>query len=54
MAEIRVKAIQKGYYGNQIREEGAEFIITDEKHFSKKWMARAGGKAKGGNPEGNE
>lgn len=38
--QIKVKAIQKGYYGHQIRKPGAEFFITDPKHFSKKWMEK--------------
>lgn len=40
---IKVTAIQKGYYGLQLREPGrpsGKFTIEDEQEFSKKWMIK--------------
>lgn len=37
---IKVKATERGWLGNRIREIGDEFEIADEKAFSKKWMVR--------------
>lgn len=41
---IKVKAINPGHYG-QYREVGDQFEIKEEKHFSKKWMAKVGANA---------
>lgn len=40
---LKVTAIQKGYYGLQLREPGrpsGKFMIEDESEFSKKWMVK--------------
>ena len=37
----RVKATQKGYLGDKIREQGAVFMISEEEQFSNKWMVDA-------------
>lgn len=41
---IDVKATQAGYYEGR-RRKGDRFVIRDEKHFSKKWMAKVEAKA---------
>jgi hypothetical protein len=41
-AGLRVRAIQLGYYGNVLRREGDVFTLLDARHFSERWMARAG------------
>tara|TARA_Y100000310_G_scaffold342527_1_gene446164 strand:- start:11975 stop:12142 length:168 start_codon:yes stop_codon:yes gene_type:complete len=38
---MKVKATQTGFYGGQLRPEGAVFNIRVKKDFSKKWMAEA-------------
>lgn len=37
---MKVKAIEKGYYGNKLQYPGDVFFLQDEKHFSKKWMEK--------------
>lgn len=40
---IKVQAIQKGYYGLQLRipaTPNAKFHIEEEREFSKKWMMK--------------
>lgn len=36
--KVRVLEGQMGYYGDVRRREGDVFVITDIKHFSKRWM----------------
>lgn len=36
--KVRVLEGQLGYYGDVRRREGDVFVITDIKHFSKRWM----------------
>lgn len=42
---IKVRALAPGHYGNRYREAGDEFQITEEKHFSKRWMEKVGEEA---------
>ena len=42
---IKVRAIERGYFGDKIREEGDEFTIDNEKQFSERWMEKAKKKA---------
>ena len=35
---MKVRAIAPGQYANQFMDRGRVFDITDEKHFSKRWM----------------
>lgn len=35
---MKVKATQKGYYGNKIIEIDEEFEILKPEHFSERWM----------------
>ena len=37
---MKVRATQKGYYKHALRRPGVEFEITEESHFSKKWMEK--------------
>jgi len=37
---MRVKATKLGYYEDKRRREGEEFVLTDTKHFSVKWMEK--------------
>jgi hypothetical protein len=37
---MKVKATMLGFYGNKRRYEGDVFELTDDKQFSKKWMAK--------------
>lgn len=40
--KIKVKATKDGFYGDVRYKAGDEFIVTDEAHVSKSWMARVG------------
>ena len=42
---MKVKALKMGYYDGLRRREGAVFSLSDEKHFSSKWMEKLDGKA---------
>lgn len=51
----RVRAIEKGYYGLQVRypktdqrQEADEFELTDPSHFSARWMEPLGWDPKAG------
>jgi hypothetical protein len=35
---MKVIAIQKGFYDNELRKEGDEFVIKGKDEFSEKWM----------------
>lgn len=35
---LKVRALEKGYYGEKRRRVGDVFMLTDPKHFSKTWM----------------
>jgi len=37
---MKVKATRLGFYGNFRRKPGAEFVLSDEKHFTKSWMEK--------------
>jgi len=37
---MRVIATQKGYYGERRIKVGQKFVLSDEKHFSKRWMEK--------------
>ena len=41
---IKVRATERGYFGDKIRNDGDEFSIDNEKEFSKRWMEKVGGK----------
>lgn len=40
---IKVKATQRGFY-RRLREPGDEFVIDEQKDFSKEWMEKLGRK----------
>lgn len=44
--KVRVKAGQMGYYGMSRRREGSVFELTDEAHFSERWMEEVDAPAK--------
>lgn len=49
---MKVRALEKGYYGHKLRREGEVFHVEGEKAFSKKWMEKiSGGKRKANEPE---
>jgi hypothetical protein len=37
---MKVRARQRGFYGKKRVYEGDVFDITDENHFSKRWMEK--------------
>lgn len=37
---MKVRAIQVGYFDHILRRVGDEFVIQEEKQFSKRWMER--------------
>ena len=54
---IKVRAKERGYFGDKIREEGDEFEIKNEQAFSERWMEKVGGKKKAASksePEGDK
>ena len=37
---MKVRAIELGFYGTKRRRVGDEFVLTEARHFSKKWMEK--------------